>query len=224
LTSKYTQQAAIGRLPRKESEEGGSMDERRVQPRKRTAGRPDDTRQRILTIAGELFARKGYSGTTTAEIAHLLGTTQAALYYHFKSKADILDALLAEPFAILIRLTEPATLHQLATEELLESCIEFVVSAHELIPLVTGDPVVRSILDDRLPRKPQEMIDAIISALAGPRPSRAAIVRAYAAIAVIKGGILTVLATSDQHLSSSDRDEIVSAALRVLKVQASDTL
>src|SRR6202047_356554 len=59
--------------------------------------RPSDTRQRILAIAADLFARQGYTGTTIADIARELGTTTAALYYHFPSKADILGGPLAEP-------------------------------------------------------------------------------------------------------------------------------
>ena len=49
-----------------------------------------DTKNRILGIARDLFARKGFTGTSIADIARELGTTTAALYYHFSSKADIL--------------------------------------------------------------------------------------------------------------------------------------
>ena len=48
------------------------------------------TRERILDIALELFIEHGYDKTSIRDIAERLGTTKAALYYHFKSKADIL--------------------------------------------------------------------------------------------------------------------------------------
>jgi AcrR family transcriptional regulator len=48
-----------------------------------------DTRQRIQAIALELFAEQGYEKTSLREIAERLGVTKAALYYHFKSKEDI---------------------------------------------------------------------------------------------------------------------------------------
>jgi len=48
------------------------------------------TRERILDIALELFTEHGYDKTSIRDIAERLGTTKAALYYHFKSKADIL--------------------------------------------------------------------------------------------------------------------------------------
>ncbi|HZQ81544.1 MAG TPA: helix-turn-helix domain-containing protein [Gaiellaceae bacterium] len=49
-----------------------------------------DTRNRILDVALELFNDQGYDATSLREIAERLGVTKAALYYHFKSKADIL--------------------------------------------------------------------------------------------------------------------------------------
>ena len=55
----------------------------------------EDTRQRILDVAAELFVEQGYDGTSLREIAERLGVTKAALYYHFASKDQILRALLA---------------------------------------------------------------------------------------------------------------------------------
>ncbi len=52
-----------------------------------------DLRERILDTALELFNEEGYDKTSLREIAERLGVTKAALYYHFKSKADILLAL-----------------------------------------------------------------------------------------------------------------------------------
>ena len=48
-----------------------------------------DTRERIQSIALELFAEQGYEKTSLREIAERLGVTKAALYYHFRSKEDI---------------------------------------------------------------------------------------------------------------------------------------
>lgn len=52
--------------------------------------RGDETRERILDVALELFNERGYERTSLREIAERLGVTKAALYYHFKSKEDIL--------------------------------------------------------------------------------------------------------------------------------------
>jgi AcrR family transcriptional regulator len=60
-----------------------------------------DTRERILSVANELFIEQGYEGTSLREIADRLGITKAALYYHFRSKDEILATLLS-PFETLL--------------------------------------------------------------------------------------------------------------------------
>lgn len=59
-------------------------------------GRPkrgkDETRARILAAAHELFATRGFDATTVKDIGAKAGITDAALYYHFRSKREILDA------------------------------------------------------------------------------------------------------------------------------------
>ncbi len=55
-----------------------------------------DTRARIQQVAVELFTEHGYEGTSLREIAERLGVTKAALYYHFKSKEDIIQSLVED--------------------------------------------------------------------------------------------------------------------------------
>src|SRR5919108_590710 len=52
-----------------------------------------DTRSRAQKVALELFAEQGYEKTSLREMAERLGVTKAALYYHFKSKEDIVVSL-----------------------------------------------------------------------------------------------------------------------------------
>jgi len=56
--------------------------------------RRGDTRERIQRVALERFTSNGYDQTSLREIAEDLGVTKAALYHHFKSKEEILGALL----------------------------------------------------------------------------------------------------------------------------------
>lgn len=48
----------------------------------------------ILDTAEHLFTVKGYFGTTVSDIAREMGVTQGMFYYYFKSKEEILEALL----------------------------------------------------------------------------------------------------------------------------------
>lgn len=61
--------------------------------------RGDTARDEILDAAGELFTTRGYSGTSTRMIAEAVGIRQASLYHHFKTKDDILEALLQNTVA-----------------------------------------------------------------------------------------------------------------------------
>ena len=53
----------------------------------------EGTKERILDIALELFAKNGYPGTSMSDIAKQLGFTKAALYKHYASKQEILDQI-----------------------------------------------------------------------------------------------------------------------------------
>jgi AcrR family transcriptional regulator len=67
-----------------------------------TAGtdeRRTDTRDQIRAVALELFAEQGYEKTSLREIAARLGVTKAAVYYHYRTKEEILSSLLDEHLA-----------------------------------------------------------------------------------------------------------------------------
>lgn len=177
--------------------------------------RPGGTRERILDIARDLFGRRGYTGTSIADISAELGTTPAALYYHFRSKADILGALVAEPMAAYERLVERAAARA-TSEELLEAFLDFTVETRSLMPIVNSDPAVRGIIDDRLEHRPEEIFAMVLAGLAGSRPSRAAKIRARAAFAVVKDATIGAMAMAGDTLRPADRTEILAAAKRAL--------
>lgn len=58
------------------------------------AGRRSDTRERIQQVALDLFVEQGYEKTSLREIAERLDVTKAALYYHFRTKEDIVASLM----------------------------------------------------------------------------------------------------------------------------------
>src|SRR5215469_9681941 len=134
-----------------------------------------DTKQRILAIAAELFARQGYTGTTIADIARELGTTTAALYYHFPSKAAILGAL-----------------------------IDICADSRDLALIFDRDPAALAMIDEQLPRSSAEITAQTVAALAGPDPDHAALIRANAALAVAKAATLAALDLGDGKLEAAD--------------------
>lgn len=56
----------------------------------------ENTRQRILNAALELFAQYGYEAVSVGQIAEAVGIKAPSLYKHFKSKQDIFDSILAQ--------------------------------------------------------------------------------------------------------------------------------
>jgi AcrR family transcriptional regulator len=58
-------------------------------------GNPD-VRARLLAAAVDLFSEQGVAGTTVAEIAKRAGVTSAMVHYYFKTKDQLLDAVVAE--------------------------------------------------------------------------------------------------------------------------------
>jgi AcrR family transcriptional regulator len=55
-----------------------------------------NTRQRIQDVALELFSEHGYEKTSLREIAEHLGVTKAALYYHFRTKEDLVASIVED--------------------------------------------------------------------------------------------------------------------------------
>ncbi len=53
-----------------------------------------ETRQRILDAAEQVFQRQGVSRTSLSHIATEAGVTRGAIYWHFKNKVDLYDAMI----------------------------------------------------------------------------------------------------------------------------------
>lgn len=94
-----------------------------------------DTRSRIQAIAVELFTEQGYDKTSLREIAERLGVTKAALYYHFKSKDDILHSLVDNYFDQVDALIawgqrQPRTPE--VRDEILVRYLDIVIAGHKV--------------------------------------------------------------------------------------------
>ena len=60
---------------------------------------PEETVARILEVARRLFMEKGYDNTTIQDIVDQLGgLSKGAVYHHFKSKEEIMDAVCDQMF------------------------------------------------------------------------------------------------------------------------------
>ena len=73
-----------------------------------------DRRTAIVEMATPLFARRGFAGTTTKEIAEAAGVSEALLFRHFPTKAALYEEILqigcqGDPDLIQLAALEPST-------------------------------------------------------------------------------------------------------------------
>ena len=52
------------------------------------------TREKIVTSADRLFYERGYEATSFADVSEAVGISRGNFYYHFKTKDQILDAVI----------------------------------------------------------------------------------------------------------------------------------
>lgn len=64
-----------------------------------TSRDPEQTRQRILGAASDLFVDKGFAGVTLREVAQHSGVTKSLIHHHFGSKEALWGAVLEHNFA-----------------------------------------------------------------------------------------------------------------------------
>ena len=78
---------------------------------------PEVTVEKILEVSQRLFIEKGYDNTTIQDIVNELGgLTKGAIYHHFKSKEEIIDALGEKLFFDNNSVCHPAYLLQKMSE------------------------------------------------------------------------------------------------------------
>jgi AcrR family transcriptional regulator len=106
-------------------------------------------RTRVTLAALELFARRGVSGTSLQDIADHLGVTKAAVYYQFRSKEEIVLAVVEDAFADLrgfVEEAEAAGDARAATERALVGLVDLMIAHRQAIAALILDPEVGRIL------------------------------------------------------------------------------
>jgi AcrR family transcriptional regulator len=117
------------------------------------------TRERLLDAAARAFARDGLRGATTREIAREAGVNEVTLFRHFKSKEQLLRAVLQSGLASEIALME---MHSSWKENLRESMEKY--GRHYYSHLEEKKGIARAFLAEAqvLPKSTQTMIAQVI--------------------------------------------------------------
>jgi AcrR family transcriptional regulator len=154
-----------------------------------------DTRGRIQSVALELFAEQGYDKTSLREIAERLDVTKAALYYHFKSKEDIVTSLVEDYFTAMDELvtwgkTQPNTPESRA--EVLRRYYSIVAGAGEVFRMLQHNQASVNSLAHSKNRSQlfRERMDALVGLLTEPDAPLASQLRAAVALASVSFGCM----------------------------------
>lgn len=109
-----------------------------------------NTRTRLLATARQLFALHSFAGTSLQMIADRLGVTKAAVYHHFKTRDEILGAVIEpaiEDLRAIITGAEAQRGHTARAERMLTGFVDLTVRHRELIALLSNDPGVAQIIN-----------------------------------------------------------------------------
>jgi AcrR family transcriptional regulator len=173
-----------------------------------------DTRARAQKVALELFAEQGYEKTSLREIAERLGVTKAALYYHFKSKEDIVHSLTDDYFAEIDALLDWAKGQPRSDETrmaILDRYVGIVLGGSEVFRFMEQNRASMQAMEtgkDRFARF-RDRLDTLVDLLTDPQAQLRDRVRASAAV-------LSIGATCHFYLQQvDDPDKLRAVVLEI---------
>lgn len=164
----------------------------------------EDTRSRLLGTALRLFTEHGVEGTSLQMIADALGVTKAAVYYHFKTKAEITEAVAEPGLRELQGIVDDARAQRTRgaqIDRLLDGFVDLVVRHRALVALFSSDPGIARAIEKSV--HSQEIFkNGLLEILVGPEPDITAMVTAHVLLGgiALAGGSPEVAAIDDETL------------------------
>ena len=89
----------------------------------------DETRSQILEVASMLFAQKGFNETSMNDIVHASGLSKGGIYWHFKSKNEIVLAIFNQYFDMELAMLNSVLASEGTSEERLRRLIARISAA-----------------------------------------------------------------------------------------------
>lgn len=180
------------------------------------AGGP--TRQRLIDIAIDLFKQHSVAGTSLQMISDELGLTKSAIYYHFRTRDELLSAVMEPLIAEVTALVEAAETRRsprARADHLLIGYAALAASNRELLPLLTGDPGVVALLRARAEWK--AIVTRQMRLFAAVEPGVGGRVKA----ALVMSGIASAAGVDYGEVDDAAlRDHLIAAGRRTLGLRA----
>lgn len=173
-----------------------------------------DTRQRLIDAAVRLFTMHSFAGTSLQMIADELGITKAAVYHYFRTREELLTAVV-EPLRIqlqsIVETAEAQRTPRARAEHMLIGYADLAVRNRSLMSVLAGDPSVFEML-----RSHPDMgilVNRQIKLLADAHPGPAGLVNAAMLFAGIAGAVRPALIDLDDEQL---RQQLIEAGRRIL--------
>lgn len=100
------------------------------------------TRHGLLDAAELLFQAQGVSRTSLNDIAKLAGTSRGAIYWHFKDKADLFNAMMER-----VTLPLEQSFENLGRDSDIDPLIQLCLAMREALVRIATDPQTRRVLE-----------------------------------------------------------------------------
>ena len=183
-----------------------------------TATDPGPTRQRLIEVAIELFGKHSVAGTSLQMISDALGFTKSAIYHHFRTREELLDAIL-EPILtelnVLVDAAESLRTPRARADRMLVGYAALAASNRKLISVLSGDPHVAELVRTKPPWS--ATVTRQMRLLADVEPGIGGEVNAAIVMSGFAGAARGEFAALDDEAL---RDQMISAGRRTLGLRA----
>ena len=171
------------------------------------------TREAILTAAQRMFSEQGYDATSLRQIADAVGTTKAAVYYHFPAKEHMLLEL-TRPWldalgGLVAEMRSNAAKGGCDAAGTLEAYLDVCIAHHRTLNLLANDPATGNHPD--IGRRALTLIDTLKRHIAGDDASDTRLVHTACAI-----GVVHAVAGLAEELVGTHRQTFLDAAIAAL--------
>jgi AcrR family transcriptional regulator len=164
-------------------------------------------RERVLIAALQLFGEHGVSGTSLQMIADRIGVTKAAVYHQFRTKDEIVLAVLAPALESLHRSIEEAERQRTAPERresMLTALVALAVGNRRIAAILRADPAAAELVRNH---PALDVGDRIRLLLVGPDQD----IRSDVAGAMVGGALMMIGAAPE--LERYDDEELTAQLL-----------
>lgn len=191
-------------------------------------------RERIIDTAVQLFAERGFAGTSIRDITRPLGISNPALYHHFSSKDELLRQIVVRPAQLMsgaLDRAESRPVEQRAAVVLAGFVEAIAEHGRSLLPMFADPSVLHVAACEQVMTPIRDRMVTVLAAAepatGGPPSPHGALaprVRAEMAVGALQNGIVEVVRASSPNTSPDEfkatlldsRDDLVTLALRLL--------